>query len=184
MGASVKLLLIAATLAASACASAPAATIDDKSFTDAQGLRAIQLSVWLNAPPSDVYRSIATVEGWKTWAVESAFGEVKIGGVMETSYNANAKAGDPANIKQEFLALVPDRLVVFRTIQTPPGFPHPELYMKTVAVMQLQPEAGGARLTFTHEGFGAEPGFSDLYDFFLKGDTETMESLRKLFSAR
>jgi uncharacterized protein YndB with AHSA1/START domain len=174
----------AACLALTACAFAPAPTrgIVDSSFTEPDGSRTIQLSVWLPASPSEVYRAVATADGWKTWAATSVFGEPKLNGIMETSYSPDAKAGDPANIVQQFLALVPTRLAVFRTIRTPPGFPNAELYMKTVAIFQLEPEASGTRLLFTHQGFGKEPGFDQLYAFFLKGDAQTLESLQKVFS--
>lgn len=177
-------LACAAFLALCACATAatpPAPTIADSSFVEADGARTIQLSMWLPAAPAQVYRAVATVDGWKSWAAPRAFGAVKLHGELETSYDAAAKAGDPANIKQEFLAVVPDRLVVFRTIQTPPGFPHAELFKQTVTSFHLAPESGGTRLVLTHQGFGAGPGFDQLHGFFVDGDRQTLEALQKLF---
>ena len=180
-----RLIALIAMAAASACASTPppSGAISDTSFVKADGSHTIQLSAWLPAPPSEVYRAISTPEGWKTWAVPVAFGESSVGGLLETSYDPNAKPGDPGNIVQEFLALTPNRLASFRTIKTPAGFPNADLYMKTVSTMQLAPEASGACLTFTHEGFGKDPGFDQLYDFFLKGDAQTIEQLRKRFES-
>ena len=178
-------LVAAAFFALPACATAapapPAATISDTSCVEADGVRAIQMSAWLPASPADVYRAIATVDGWKSWAAPSAFGAVKLHGELETSYDAAAKAGDPANIKQEFLTVVPDRLVVFRTIQTPPGFPHADLFKQTVTSFHLAPETGGTRLVLTHQGFGSGPGFDQLHGFFADGDRQTLEALQKLF---
>jgi len=181
-----RLIALIAMAAASACASTPppSSTISDNSFVKADGYRSIQLSGWLLAPPAEVYRTITTPEGWKTWAVPTAFGEIRVGGLLETSYNLNAKPGDPGNIVQEFLALTPNRLASFRTIKTAEGFPNADLYVKTVATMQLTPEASGTRLTFTHKGFGEEPGFDQLYGFFLKGDAQTLEALQTIFSKR
>lgn len=181
-----KRLILAVTLALSACATTPtpSAAISDTSYTEADGWRAIQLSVWLPATPAEVYRALTTAEGWKSWAATSVFGEPKLNGTMETSYNPDAKAGDPANIIQQFLALVPNRLAVFRTVRTPPGFPNAELYMKTVTVLQLEPEAKGTRLLFTHQGFGKEPAFDQLYGFFHDGDKQTLEALQKVFSSK
>lgn len=86
--------------AASACASTPppSSAISDNSFVKADGSRSIQLSAWPLAPPAEVYRTITTPEGWKTWAVPTAFGEIRVGGLLEASYNLNAKPGDPGNI--------------------------------------------------------------------------------------
>ncbi|MDP3492218.1 MAG: SRPBCC domain-containing protein [Hyphomonadaceae bacterium] len=177
-----KSLYLAALLACSACATSPAATMSDTSFVMADGSRAIQLSGWLPASPAEVYRTITTAEGWKTWAVPVAFGGGGVGSFMETSYDPAAKPGDAGNIMQQFIALIPDRLVVFRTTKTPAGFPNADLYMKTIAIMELAPEASGTRLTFTHEGFGKEPGFDQLYGFFLEGDAQTLEALQKVFA--
>lgn len=177
-----KRLFLAAILACTACATAPPVKgIQDTSFTAADGSRSIQLSTWLAAPPSEVFRTISTPEGWKTWAVPTAFGEVKVNGVLETSYNKDAKPGDATNIKQQFIELVPNKRVAFRTIQTPAGFPHPELYKQTTATMDLTPEANGTRLRFTHAGFGTGAAFDELHGFFVQGDRQTLEELEKLF---
>lgn len=178
-------LLMAAALGLAACttAAAPAAGIADTSHKEADGSRTIQFAAALCAPPADVYRAIATAEGWKRWAAPVAFGEVKLNGVLETSYSKDARPGDAGNIKQLFTALEPDRLVVFRTIQTPEGFPHGEFYKQTVAKMELTPEASGTRLRFTHSGFGFGKEFDELYAFFIEGDKQTLDELQKLFSA-
>ena len=177
-------ICLGALLASSACATAPSAVMRDTSFAMADGSRAIQLSTVLPAPPAEVYRTLSTAEGWKTWAVPIAFGGGGVGSFMETSYNPAAKPGDAGNIMQQFIALIPDRLVVFRTTKTPAGFPNADLYMKTVAIMELAPEGSGTRFTFTYQGFGKEPGFDQLYDFFSKGYAETLETLRKLFAEK
>ena len=174
-------VLLAGILVLAACTTALTAGIRDTSFTDAQGSRTIQFSDWIPAPPAEVYAAIATVEGWKTWAVPSAFGEARLGAIMETSYDPAAKVGDPANIQQEFLELVPNKRVAFRTVRTPPGFPEAELYYKTIAAFDLAPDNGGTHLTFTHSGFGEGKGFDTLYSFFREGDASTLEALRKRF---
>lgn len=176
-------MAVALGLAACTIAAAPATGIIDTSFAAPDGTRTIQFSSWIAAPPADVYNTIATAEGWKRWAAPVALGEVKLNGVLETSYNKDARLGDAGNIKQLFTALEPDRLVVFRTIQTPQGFPHGEFYKQTVAKMELTPEAGGTRLRFTHSGFGVGKEFDELYGFFIEGDKQTLDELQKLFSA-
>jgi uncharacterized protein YndB with AHSA1/START domain len=182
-----RMLLAIAALALSACATAPSASdgpaIRDTSFTDAGGSRTIQLSTVLPAGPAEVFAAVATTEGWKTWAVPVAFGDVKTGGFMETSYDMAAKAGDPANIQQEFIAVIPEKLVVFRTTRTPPGFPSPELFYKTATILELSPEGAGTRLTLSHTGFGAGAGYDQLHGFFTQGNAQTLEQLRKRFAS-
>lgn len=175
-----KRLFLAAFLACAACATRPAAGIADTSFTAADGARTIQLTTWLPAPPAEVFNLVATPEGWRKWAAPVAMGEIKLNGVLETSYNPDARPGDAGNIKQQFIELVPDKRVAFRAIQTPEGFPHGELYKQTTALMELTPEAGGTRLKFTHSGFGVGTAFDELHGFFVQGDRQTLEELAKV----
>jgi uncharacterized protein YndB with AHSA1/START domain len=139
------------------------------------------LSIQVKATPAEVYAAVATSAGWRTWAVPLAFGEPQVGGVMETSYNAMARAGDVANIQQEFVALLPNRLVVFHTRRAPPGFPEAELLYRAHSIIEIAPEGGGTLLTFSHTGFAPGAGYDKLYKFFRAGDAETMENLRKRF---
>ena len=179
-----KRLFVAAFLACAACRTppAPAAGLQDTSFTAPNGSRTIQLSAWFPAPPAEIFQIVATPEGWRKWAAPVAMGEVKLNGVLETSYNPNAKPGDAGNIKQQFTELVPDKRVAFRTIQTPEGFPHGELYKQTTALMELTPEAGRTRLRFTHSGFGTGVAFDELHEFFVQGDRQTLEELAKVLA--
>lgn len=179
-----KRLFVAALFACAACATPPAPSTDlqDTSFTAPDGSRTIQLSTWFAAPPAEVFPVIATPEGWRKWAAPVAMGEVKLNGVLETSYNPAAKPGDAGNIKQQFTELVPNKRIAFRTIQTPEGFPHGELYKQTTALMELTPEAGGTRLKFTHSGFGKGTAFDELHAFFVQGDKQTLEELQKVLA--
>ncbi len=179
-----KRLFLAAILACAACTTPPAPTtaLQDTSFTAPNGSRTIQLSTWFPAPPAEVFQIVATPEGWRKWAAPVAMGEVKLNGVLETSYNPNAKPGDAGNIKQQFTELVPNKRIAFRTIQTPEGFPHGELYKQTTALMELTPEANGTRLRFTHSGFGTGKEFDELHGFFMQGDKQTLEELQKVLA--
>lgn len=159
-----------------------ASAIRNTSSADANGVRTIQLSILIPAPQADVFDAIATVDGWKTWAVPTAFGSTEVGGKMETSYDPNAKPGDPGNITQEFLDVAPPRLVAFRTIKTPEGFPNADLFYKTSTTLELAGEsAAQTRLTLSHTGFGPGAGFDELYGFFEQGNAMTLEQLKKRF---
>jgi uncharacterized protein YndB with AHSA1/START domain len=192
-----RLAVIIAGLAFAACAPAakpaetaapPAAVepgkITNTSYADKAGVRTIQLSAVISASQEDVFNAIATVDGWKTWAVPSAFGLAEPGAFMETSYDPAAKPGDPGNIVQEFLVVLPPRLAAFRTIKTPEGFPNAELFYKTNTILELASEGPQqTRLTLSHTGFGPGEGFDQLYNFFEQGNAQTFEQLKKRFES-
>jgi uncharacterized protein YndB with AHSA1/START domain len=162
---------------------APESVVSNTSFTDTAGVRTIQLSVHVKATQAEVFAAVATSAGWRSWAVPVAIGEPQVGGVMETSYDAKARVGDVANIQQEFLALLPNRLVVFHTKRAPPGFPEAELFYRTHTIVEIGPEGSGARVTLSHTGFAPGPGYDTLHKFFSAGDAETMDQLRKRFES-
>ena len=155
----------------------------DTSFTEPDGDRVLQLSVSIPAPPADVWRAITTAEGWKRLGVRMASVDFRIGGVIETSYNPDARPGQPGNIRNEVVAYVPDRLLVIRNVQAPPGFAHAQEFSQTVSVFELEPTAdSGTLLRLSGVGFRPGPAFDDLYGKFAGGNAYTLNRLRESFS--
>ncbi|MBK6336548.1 MAG: SRPBCC family protein [Betaproteobacteria bacterium] len=129
----------------------------DSSFTEANGDRTLQLAIVVPASAKDAFAAFATAEGWKTWAVPFAVGEPRVGAVMETAYRLDAKPGDRGNIRNQFIAWLPERLVVFRNVQAPPDFPNPDLFAKVVSVVEFVP-IGPASTRIVMSGVGYGPG--------------------------
>jgi uncharacterized protein YndB with AHSA1/START domain len=155
--------------------------VSNTSFVEANGDRAIQLAIDVPAPPKQVFAAFATSEGFSSWAVPFARVDLRVGGMMETSYDFNAKPGDRDNIRNEIVAYVPDRLVVIRNVQAPRNFPDPELFARTATVIAFDPIASGTRVTVTHAGYGRGDGFDKLYAMFEWGNAYTLAGLRKRF---
>ena len=156
--------------------------VDDTSRTEASGDRLIQLSVEVKGSPAEVWESFTTSAGWKSFAVGFANVDFRVGGIIETSYNAQAKVGDPDNIKNEILAYVPGRMLAFRCVQAPRSFQHKEEFFSTPTVIEIQPLAGGgARLVGTSTGFRPGAAYDDLYAKFRWGNAYTFEKLRQKF---
>ena len=136
----------------------------DSSFVEANGDRTLQLSVVVPASAKDAYAAFATTEGWKTWAVPFAVGETRVGAVMETAYRLDAKAGDRANIRNQFIAWLPDRLLVFRNVQAPPDFRHADLFAKVVSIVEFESLGpASTRVVMSGVGYGAGPDYDELY---------------------
>jgi uncharacterized protein YndB with AHSA1/START domain len=184
---------LCARLAALATLAAPAAgaaehswrdfkDVSNSSFVEPGGDRAIQLSIEVAASPHDVFDAFTTSEGFSSWAVPVAKVELRIGGFIEASYDSHAKIGDPGNIRNEIVAYVPDRLLVIRNAQAPPGFADPELFRRTVTVIEMVPVVGGrTRVTLTNAGYGTGERFATLYKHFEWGDAYTLAELKRRF---
>jgi len=156
--------------------------VTNTSFIEPSGDKALQLSVEVPASAHDVFDAFATSEGFRSWAVPVANVELRIGGFMESSYDASAQLGNPGNIKNQIVAYVPDRLLVIRNVQAPSGFVNQELFARTVTMIEFVALApNNTRVTLTNAGYGPGEGFADVYRHFEWGDAYTLEELRKRF---
>lgn len=155
-----------------------AAHAQDRTLTEADGTRTLVTEAWVPAAPGAVWQAVSTAEGWKSWAVPYAW---MTGNLMETSYAAGAKQGDPANIQHRFTTLVPGNLLSFQTVRTPPGFPHAEAFMGVSQVFELIPAGAGTRVRLTGRNFPAGPEGIALLGFFSQGNRVTLDRLAARF---
>jgi uncharacterized protein YndB with AHSA1/START domain len=182
--------LLIGLIAFGGAAAAPAAEpswrdfkdVANSSFVEASGDRAIQLSIDVAAPAQQVFAAFTTSEGFASWATPVARVDLRVGGFIEASYDANAKIGDPANIRNEILAYVPDRLLVIRNVQAPPGFADPDLFRRTATVIEFTPtDASHTHVTLTNAGYGSGDRWDTLYRHFEWGDAFTLAELKGRF---
>jgi uncharacterized protein YndB with AHSA1/START domain len=180
-------------LAALLAATGPAAATDtpswrdfkdvtNTSFVEPDGDRSLQLFIDVPAPAKDVFAAFATSAGFSSWAVPVASVDFRVGGMIEASYDAHAKFGDPSNIKNAIVAYIPDRLLIIRNVQAPVGFVDSALFQKTVTMIEFQPlDANTTRVTLTNAGYGPGAGFDNVYSHFEWGDAYTLHELRTRF---
>lgn len=160
------------------------AAVDEASFAEPSGDQVLALSTTIDAPPHAVWQALSTADGWKSFAVKMAQVDFRQGGVIETSYDAKAQPGQPGNIRNQILAIVPRRLLVIRNVQAPPGFAHPEEFGRTITAIELVPD-GPARtqVRLWAAGYKPAPAYRDLFAMFRMGDAWTLDELRKRFIA-
>ncbi len=151
------------------------------SITAPDGRRTLVHELVVPAPAAQVFAALATADGWKSWAVPHAWTDPANSNLLETSYSADPQPGDAANIRQEFLVRLPDRLIVFRTVQTPAGFPHAEDYRQIVSLFELMPEGAGTRVRLSGVGYPAGVAGETLLGFFREGNRTSLEQLRARF---
>lgn len=156
--------------------------VTNTSFIEPDGDRSLQLSIDVPASPKAVFDAFTTSAGFASWAVPMAKIDLRIGGMIEASYDADAKLGDPDNIKNQIIAYVPGRLLVIHNVQTPAGFVDSALFQKTVTIIEFAArDANTTRVTLTNAGYGPGAGFDDVYNHFAWGDAYTLHELRARF---
>lgn len=178
-------LKLTATLTAMQLGAAPNPDfpkVEDTSGPEPNGDQVIRLAVNVPAATKEVWTVLSTAEGWKSFAVPFAVMDFQVGGIIETSYNADAKLGDPNNIKNQIVAYVPGRMLAIRCVQTPREFKHKEEFLSTATVFEIAPvDGGGSRVMITAVGYRGGEAYDELFKFFRRGDAYTLNKLRERF---
>src|SRR6187455_1918075 len=66
------------------------AGVENTSFVEPSGDRALQLAETIPASARDVFAAFTTSDGFKSWAVNMAQIELRVGGMIEASYDKAA----------------------------------------------------------------------------------------------
>ena len=175
-----RLALAALLFLAPAAIAAQDVTMDER--READGTTTLSHAIVIDAPVADVWAAISTAAGWRTWAVPVAWDSPVEPDTIETSYNPAAQPGDPSTIRQRILARIPGRLLVFRTVKAPQGFPHFETFARTTGFMELEPLGERrTRVRVTGTGYPDTEAGRTILGFFRDGNRVSLESLRQRF---
>jgi uncharacterized protein YndB with AHSA1/START domain len=178
----IRLLPLALALALGASAAGAKSEAQWRTIVEADGSRTLVHEVEVEAPAAQVWRAIATVEGWRSWAVPLARTVEGDLDLLETSYDPAAAPGGPGTIRQHFVARIPGRMLAFRTVKAPQGFPDFETFTSVVNIFELEPR--GERRTLvrlTGHPYPDNEAGRRLLAFFQRGNRTSLDMLRTRF---
>jgi len=139
----------------------------------------------VDAPADAVWGAFTTKEGMESWMVASGDVDLRIGGLMRTTYRKEADLDGDTAIHQVIMSIDPGRMLSFRTIKSPKGFPFPQAISKSWTVVYLDPvETGRTRVTVKMLGYDSDPESQEMRAFFEGGNKATLDALIKRFGAR
>lgn len=153
---------------------------DQVTGTAADGARYYENSIVIKVPAKKLWAAFTDQAAYQAWAGVPVLAiDFRLGGAIEANYNPNGRLGDPQNIKNMFIAYVPERLLVFRNVQAPDGLPGKAVYGATAKTIEFQ-VIGPNETRVTVSGIGFAPGedFDKLYRFFSRGDGEMLVALK------
>ncbi|MGD0190522.1 MAG: SRPBCC domain-containing protein [Rhizomicrobium sp.] len=178
-----KILFLAAVVAATPAFAAPDIHVVDTSFRDEAGQRVQQLHVDVDAPVAKVWAALTTDAGFTSWAAPVAHVTLGNDGMIEASYRLSSKIGDPDNIRNQIVAYVPDRLLIIHNVHAPKNGPFkPEVIDKIRTVIELQDLGNGrTRVTESGVGYGEGADFDSMYEHFRSGNAEEFAALAQSF---
>jgi uncharacterized protein YndB with AHSA1/START domain len=179
----IRLLAIGLALGLAGSAAAAPAPLVSRTMVEADGTSTLVHEIRIDAAPAEVWRAIATAEGWTSWAVPVARVVDGDPALLETSYDPAAAPGGPQTIRQLFVARIPGRMLAFRTVKAPAGFPDFDTYAKVVSVFELIPQSeGGTLVRLSGVGYPDSAAGRRLLAFFERGNAVSLDMLRARFA--
>jgi len=150
---------------------------------EADGSTTLNQSIVVNAALPEVWQALTTSDGWRGWAAPFAVVDFRIGGVIETSYQANAQAGAPENIRNQIVAYLPQRLFAIRNVQAPRNAPFDVLTFQSLHTVVLLDAVGerSTRVAFVQPGYRSGEPYDTVLKHFRWGNGWTLEQLKKRF---
>ncbi len=156
--------------------------VEESSFKAPDGSRTLEESVVIDAPVAALWRAYVDPAEFARWNAPVAAIDLRVGGMIEASYDAKSRIGDPNNIKNQIITYLPERLLVLQNVQAPKTFPHPEVFQRRVTVVGYTPLGPGrTRVTIAVTGWDATAADDLLYGFFRSGDAELLEKMRTVY---
>ena len=137
----------------------------------------------VNASIDAVWKAFTEKSVIEKWMVAKTEIELKVGATWKTSYNKDSDLNDDTSIHQTILAYDPGRMLAFRTIKIPKGFPYPAV-MNTWTVVYF--ESAGAdktRVTIRMMGLEDNEQGRQMRAFFEPGNKSQFDALAKFFQA-
>lgn len=191
-----KMTIVAALAALSA--SSATGQVRGQTVQQEDGGSALVHEAVVAAPAADVWQAVSTVEGWKTWSVPVAWevhdtirlqsgysgqGLMKSPDrtIWETTFSTANRLGNPNNIRHLIIARVPDRLLVFRTIQAPRRLKGGASLPEVTWLLELVPQGEKTLVRLTGAGFGSSLDSKAAMSFFEHGNEQALKNLQTRF---
>jgi uncharacterized protein YndB with AHSA1/START domain len=158
--------------------------VSDASSADGDGARTIRQSVTVHAPAAVLWKAFTDSAAYSAWGAPVAEITPGLGGHMEVVLDPGRRLGDPANLRHEILAYIPERLLVFRNVQAPPGLPGAEVFGDTRIVLEFEDLGDDdTRVTLSQTGYEKGAAFDALWGFFHPHNAEMLEALKTHFDS-
>ena len=148
----------------------------------AQSTNLVTTEGTVKAPVEDVWKAWTTKEGIESWMVAKTEIDLRVGAIWRTSYSKESNLNDEASIHQEILAYDPGRMLSFRTVKPPKGFPFPAAISNTWTVVYFEPlDPKHTKITIRMVGYEQDGESQKMRAFFERGNKATLESFLKKF---
>ncbi len=139
-------------------------------------------SAVVNAPVKEVWKAYTTAKGITSWMVASGTIDLRVGGLIRTSYKPGSQLTGPDVIENRILAFDPNRMLSMQTVRTPAKFPFKTAIKNVWTVLYFEPEgARKTRILCRMLGWDGTTESTRMRSFFMKGNQQELDELVKYF---
>lgn len=155
----------------------------DSSRTLPNGEKILEQSIVVPTSLEEAWAAFTTSEGFASWAAPVTNVDLRLGGIIESSYDPEASLGAPENIKNEIVTYVPHRMLVFKNVQAPPhtSFDAETFQRLHTVVLFEEVDPDETEITIVQPGYGQGELYDGVYRHFEAGNRWSLEKLRERF---
>ncbi len=136
----------------------------------------------VNAPVAAVWEAFTTRAGIESWMTSTGDIDLRLGGLMRTSYRTAADLDGDSAIHQVILSTDPYHMLSLRTVKAPKDFSFPTAILRTWTVVYFDRlDDSRTRVIFKMFGYTSDDESQKMRGFFDMGNKTTMDRLVKKF---
>lgn len=136
----------------------------------------------VDAPVAEVWKAFTTAEGLRSWMAPLADIDLRVDGLMRSSYDEDGVLGDKSTIENRILTYEPERLLSIRVARPPQGFSFGALVTQMWTNIHFEPLPGErTRVRVVGLGFGPDEASQKMKAFFQRGNEFTLVKLQERF---
>lgn len=133
----------------------------------------------IDADVSAVWNAFTTAEGLKSWMAPKVEINLKIGGKMKSTYDANGTIGDPSTIENTILAFDPHHMLTLQATTFPEGFRFEKVAKGTWSVFYFEELPNSrTKLTVVGLGYTDDPLSQEMKSFFAAANKYSLDKLK------
>lgn len=156
---------------------------DEKAGNEADERQVLQ--VMIDAGIDETWAAVSTKTGWESWAAPLVDMDFRVGGLVRSTYDPDAKIGDPGTIENRILSYDPGRMLSLQVVKAPEGFPFPNAIKEMWTVMYFeQLSAGRTKVTLVGLGYTDTEESLKMKDFFAMGNTQVLGNLKRVLEEK
>ena len=171
---------------------APVVQQKDKTLADAEAMLNLATATQplvhfatVNASVKAVWDAYTTTKGIKSWMVAEGTIDLRIGGLMRSSYTKGSDLTGKDVIENKIISYDPEHMLTIQTVKFPDGFMFKNAILKVWTVLYFEPVGEKqTKVTCRMLGWDGSDESTQMRKFFMRGNQQELDELVKHFGKK